>query len=73
MLAYEYTGYRDSAGDGKKIILRIFPVILSEINFATHALCIQHSLFKLSEFEDFNRTATVNVDCDECSRGIDKE
>ena len=40
MSAYEYTGYRDSASDGKQIILRIFPVILSEINFATQALCI---------------------------------
>ena len=37
------------------------------------ALCIQHSLSKLSASEDFNRAATVDVDCNECSRGIDKE
>ena len=41
--------------------------------YARHALCVQHSLSKLSELKDFNRTATIDVDCDECSRGIDKE
>ena len=37
------------------------------------ALCIQHSLSKLSASEDFNRAATADIDCDECSRGIDRE
>jgi hypothetical protein len=36
--------------------------ILGAHKLAAYALCIQHSLSKLSVSEDFNRAATVNVD-----------